>query len=264
MTWLREKSLFIIASTILGIAMVLFLAVPLIGNLAGSATTIPEALSDTKTLNAIFTSFYCALLATAFTFVLGIPFAYMFTRYEFSGKKVLDSLIDLPILIPHNAAGIALLTVLGPHALIGGFLNSFGVQFIDNVLGIVVAMAFVSAPFMIRSAQEAFASVDPTMEKVARSLGASRFKVFLHVTIPLALRGLLMGCILTWARSLSEFGAVVVLAYYPKTVPVYLYDVFSSEGLKAALPISGLLILLAIIVLVVFRLVTAKPARLVH
>lgn len=264
MTWLKEKSFFILASTVLGIAMVLFLAVPIVGNLVSSAPTLSGTFSDVGTLNAIFTSFYCALLATAFTFILGIPFAYMFTRYEFPGKKVIDSLIDLPILIPHNAAGIALLTILSPHALFGGFLNSLGVQFIDTILGIVVAMAFVSAPFMIRSAQEAFASVDPTMEKVAVSLGASRFKVFLHITIPLALRGILMGCILTWARSMSEFGAVVVLAYYPKTIPVYLYDVFSSEGLKAAIPISGLLLLLAIVVLIVFRLVTVKPARLVH
>lgn len=264
MGWLKERSPFIIFSTILGAGMVLFLAVPIVANLANSAATLSTAFSDVQTMNAIYLSFFCALLATGFTFLLGVPFAYVFTKYEFPGKKIIDSVIDLPILIPHNAAGIALLVVLGPHALIGGFFEGLGVSFVDTMLGIVVAMAFVSAPFMVRSAQEAFASIDSSMEKAARSLGASQLKTFVYVTMPLALRGILTGCILTWARAISEFGAVVILAYYPKTISVYLYDVFSIEGLKAALPISGLLLLLAIVVLVVFRLLAAKSTKLLR
>jgi molybdate/tungstate transport system permease protein len=241
--------------------MILFLLVPILGSLTDSATGLPNALMDQKTLSAIFTSFYCALLATIFALVLGVPFAYLYVRYEFRGKKLLDSLIDLPILVPHNAAGIALLTVLSPHYPVGGFFAGLGMRFVDTVLGIVVAMAFVSAPFMVRSAQEAFASVSPQMEKAARSLGATNFKVFVHVTFPLAIRGILTGCLLTWARAVSEFGAVVVLSYYPKTAPVYLYDVFASEGLKAALPVSGVLIVLAVIILLAFRLVAPKPTK---
>jgi molybdate/tungstate transport system permease protein len=265
LAWAREKSPFILVSAALGVLLVLFLVVPLIGSVSSSLPGLPEAFTDTRTVNAIFTSFYCAFLATAFVFILGVPFAYMFTKYDFAGKRFLDSIIDLPILIPHNAAGLALLSVLAPTSPIGGTLRLFGVEFVDTVFGIVVAMAFVSAPFLIRSSQEAFGSVSLAMEKTARSLGASSFQIFRHVTFPLAVRGILIGCMLTWARAVSEFGAVVILAYFPKTAPVFLYDVFEGlGGLKAALPISSLLIVLAIIILFAFKLATSKTIRPIH
>lgn len=268
MVWIKEKSPFVLVSAVLGTLMILFLILPLIGSIGTSLPGLPSAFSDSRTLNAIFTSFYCALLATIFVFIMGVPLAYLLARYDFLGKHFLDSVIDLPILIPHNAAGLALLSVLAPTSPIGGAFRVFGVGFIDTVAGIVVAMAFVSAPFQIRSAQEAFASVGSAMEKAARSLGASHFQVFRHVTFPLALKGILTGCLLTWARAVSEFGAVVILAYFPKTAPVYLYDVFEgiggSGGLRGALPISSLLIILAIVVLFGFRLVTSKTTRLIR
>lgn len=268
MVWIREKSPFILISTVLGMLMVLFLIIPLIGSIGTSLPGLPSAFTDARTLNAIFTSFYCALLATIVVFVMGVPFAYLLTRYDFPGKHFLDSVIDLPILIPHNAAGLALLSVLAPTSPIGGAFGMFGVGFIDTVFGIVAAMAFVSAPFLIRNAQEAFASVSFAMEKAARSLGASHYQVFRHVTFPLAMKGILTGCLLTWARAVSEFGAVVILAYFPKTAPVYLYDVFEglggSGGLKSALPISSLLIILAIVILFGFKLVASKTTRLIN
>jgi molybdate/tungstate transport system permease protein len=265
MVWIREKSPFIVASTVLGLLMILFLVIPLVVSVSTSLRGLPAAFTDARTMSAIFTSFYCALLATLFVVVTGVPFAFLFTRYDFPGKRFLDSVIDLPILIPHNAAGLALLSTLTPVSPIGGAFKMLGVEFIDTVFGIVVAMAFVSAPFLIRSAQEAFASVSFTMEKTARGLGASSFQVFRHITFPLALGGILTGCLLTWARAVSEFGAVVILAYFPKTAPVHLYDVFEGlggdGGLKSALPISSLLIILAIIILFGFKLATAKITR---
>jgi molybdate/tungstate transport system permease protein len=268
MVWIREKSPFIVASAILGVIMILFLILPLAGSIGASLPGLPSTFTDARTLNAIFTSFYCALLATIAVFITGVPLAYMLTRYSFTGKNFLDSIIDLPILIPHNAAGLALLVLLAPTSPIGGAFGMLGIGFIDSVSGIVVAMAFVSAPFLIRSSQEAFASVGSAMEKAARSLGASQYQVFRHVTFPLATKGILTGCLLTWARAVSEFGAVVILAYLPKTAPVYLYDVFegfaAGGGLKAALPISSLLIILAIIILLGFRLVTSKSTKLIR
>jgi molybdate/tungstate transport system permease protein len=261
LAWLKQKSPFIVISFVLGLLMVLFLMVPILGTLGGAAPGLLSELTNAQTLNAIWLSFYCAFLATIFMFVLGVPFAYMFVRNEFRGKKILDSFIDLPILIPHNSAGIALLTVLAPGFPLGAAFSALGISFVDTAFGIIVAMAFVSAPFMIRSAQEAFTSIDPSMEKAGRGLGATRFKVFAHVTFPLASRGILTGCLLTWARAVSEFGAVILIAYFPKTEPVYLYDVFVSQGLSAALPISGLLIILAIVILVVFRFIVSKPAN---
>ena len=261
MNWIRQRSWFIAVSFVLGIFMVLFLVVPIIASLFSSTAGIPSVITDANTLNSIGTSFYCAFIAMLLMLLLGVPFAYLSIRREFFGKKVLDSLIDIPILIPHNTAGIALLTVLSPTSPIGAAFAAIGIGFIDTIWGIIVAMSFVSAPFMIRSAQEAFLNVDPSMEKVARGLGATQFKAFSHVTFPLASRGILTGCVLTWARAVSEFGAVILLAYFPKTAPVYLYDVFVSQGLNAALPINGLLILLAIVILVIFRFMISKPKK---
>ncbi len=259
MTWLKEKSPFILISFVLGVIMVLFILVPIVGSLANSATGVYSALESIQTINAIFTSFYCAFLATLLMLILGVPFAYLFVRKNFRGKKALDGLIDLPILIPHNTAGIALLSVVAPTFPIGAAFAALGISFIDTAWGIVIAMAFVSAPFMIRSAQEAFMAVDPSMEKIGRGLGATNFKLFRHVTLPLALRGILTGCVLTWARAVSEFGAVIILAYYPATAPIYVQDVFTSQGLNAALPINALLIVLAIVILVIFKIAISKP-----
>jgi molybdate/tungstate transport system permease protein len=269
MVWVRQKSPFILVSTVLGFLMVLFILIPLIGSVGTSLQGLPGAFTDSRTLNAIFTSFYCAFVAAVFVFVLGVPLAYMLARYDFPGKHLLDSVIDLPILIPHNAAGLALLVVLTPASPIGSVFKLIGIDFRDTVFGIIAAMAFVSAPFLIRGAQESFRSVDPAMEKAARGLGASRVQTFRHVTFPLALRGILTGCLLTWARAVSEFGAVVVLAYFPQTAPVHLLDVLwnlsgTGGGLQAALPISSVLIILAVVIFLVFRLTTSKSARLVY
>ena len=263
MTWLRQKSFVIIAS-VLGLVMGLFIIIPIISVLANSAGGLQNALTSSVVTSAILTSFYCAMLATLFLFLFGVPFAYVMSKYEFPGKKAIDSLIDLPILIPHNAAGLALLVVLGRAYPIGSFFNHLGITFEDTVFGIVVAMAFVSCPFMIRSAQEAFSAVNPTMERTARSLGATNFKVFRYITFPLSLRGILTGCLLTWARAISEFGAVVVLAELPLTAPVLLNNLSSTAGLSVVLAVTGLLIAFAIVILVVFKLVVWKPTRPIY
>ncbi len=261
MSWLRIRSPFIIASTLFGLALALFLILPIAASVIGPSAGLYSAITDPRTMSAIWMSFYSAFLATLLIAATGVPLAYIFARYQFHGKSFIDSLIDLPILIPHNAAGIALLSVLGPGSLLGGFMGSLGITFVDSVYGIVAAMAFVSAPFLIRSAQEAFSGVSPTMEYVAKSLGASDLGTFRRVTLPLARKGILTGCLLAWGRAVSEFGAVVILAYYPKTAPIYLFDVFVSEGLRASLPINALLICLAVIVILAFRGVVARGSR---
>jgi len=263
-SWFREKSPFIVVSAILGFFMLLFLFLPVMNTMFTSASGLDEAVADVETVNAILTSFYAAFLTTLLTFVFGVPLAYVLARYDFKGKTIIDAAIDLPILIPHNAAGISLLLLLGPKTIIGGSLSSLGLTFVDTLFGIVAAMAFVGAPFMIRSAEDAFKSVNPQLEKVARSLGASSFKAFRYVTFPLAFRGILTGCLLTWARSISEFGAVIVLAYYPKTAAVHLYEVFVNFGLKAAAPITALLVILAVAIFIAIKLISVKPLKPVY
>ncbi|MBN2336734.1 ABC transporter permease [Candidatus Bathyarchaeota archaeon] len=253
MPWLKEKSAFIAASSLLGAALLLFLVAPIMGTILSSAGGLPSALRDQRVVDAISLSLYAALLATFFNLVTGVPLAYLLSRYRFPGRDLLDSLLDLSIMIPHNAAGIAILFTLSPRTSIGRLLARMGVSFVDTVWGIVAAMAFVSAPFVVRNAEVAFTAVDVRMEQVARSLGASRRQVFQYVTLPLSRRGIATGCLLAWARAVSEFGAVAVLAYYPKTAPVLLFDVLIGEGLQSALPITGLLLILGILVFTAFR-----------
>ncbi len=213
-----------------------------------------SALQDERITSALSLSFSSALAATLFSFVTGVPLAYQLSRNNFTGKSWINALLDLPILIPHNAAGIALLFLLSPRTGLGAFFDSIGVRFVDTSAGIVIAMVFVSAPFMIKSAQDAFDSIGLEVEDAARNLGATPTRVFLDISLPLAGKGIASGCMLTWARAVSEFGAVVVLAYYPKTAPVLLSDVLIGEGLSAALPITGLLLLTGLLVLVGFRM----------
>jgi len=210
---------------------------------------------DPSVWDAIFLSAYTAFLATAIAFLSGVPLAYVLARGNFIGKGLIEGVIDLPIVIPHTVAGIALLTVFGRHGLIGQFSL---LRFVDAVPGIVVAMLFVSAPFLINSAREGFESVDPRLENVARSLGASGWRTFCRITFPLASRHLLTGAIMCWARAVSEFGAVVVIAYHPMIAPTLIYERYISAGLSASRPVSVLLIIFCLVIFVILRILARK------
>jgi molybdate/tungstate transport system permease protein len=186
--------------------------------------------------------------------VTGVPLAYLLARRKFAGKRLLEAIINLPVVIPHTAAGIALLLVFGRRGLLGQWFSPLGITFTDNLGGIVVAMLFVSLPFLVNLSREAFALVDEEFEKVALIDGASQWQAFFTVTLPLAWRGVLGGAVMMWARGISEFGAVVILAYHPKIVPILVYERFEGFGLDAAQPIALLLILVALVVFISLRL----------
>ena len=210
-----------------------------------------EAIKDIKILRAILLSFECALYATICAFVLGIPFAYIVSRYNFFGRDVLISIINIPIIIPHPVAGIALLTAFTKNTLLGSFFYSLGISILDNKLGITLGMFFVSAPFFVNSAIVGFSSFDERIEKTARTLGANFFQTFFRISIPLSKDALVKGSIMMWARGISEFGAVVVIAYHPITSAVLIFDRFNSFGLTYSKPIASLLILISIAILLI-------------
>jgi molybdate/tungstate transport system permease protein len=150
-------------------------------------------------------------------------------------------------------AGIALLLVLGRDTALGSALWSLGLQITGSVFGIVAAMLFVSAPLYVSAAREAFDRVDPRFEGVARTLGDSRWRALRRVTLPLAWRGLLAAAIVMWARAVSEFGAIVILVYHPRVASVLSYERFTAFGLREALPVAAVLVLLALIPLAALR-----------
>jgi molybdate/tungstate transport system permease protein len=143
--------------------------------------------------------------------------------------------------------------VLGRNTPLGSALWSLGLQVTGSVTGIVCAMVFVSAPLYVSAAREAFDRVDPRFEGVARTLGDSRWQALQRVTLPMAWRGLLSAAIVMWARAVSEFGAIVILVYHPRVASVLSYERFTAFGLRAALPVAAVLVLLALIPLVALR-----------
>lgn len=194
-----------------------------------------------------------ATAATLLGIMGGTPLAYLLARRRFRGRAALAAALDLPLLIPHPVAGIALLLVLGRQSAVGGSLLEIGLRIVGSPAGIVAAMLFVSAPLYISGAREAFARVDARYEAVARTLGDAPWRAFRRITLPLSGRGLVAAAVVMWARAVSEFGAIVVLAYNPKVVSVLSYDRFTSYGLSEALPVAAALVLLALIPLILLR-----------
>jgi molybdate/tungstate transport system permease protein len=250
----RRPDLFPVVFVLLGSLLLLFVLLPLLSMLLGTQPKLLwEALSDTEVRSALGLTFYAAAWATVLALVTGVPLAYMLARYDFRGKGWVEGLINLPIVVPHTAAGIALLMVFGRQAPAGRILGSLGLRFTDQMPGIVVGMLFVSLPFLVNAAREAFSSVDADLERMAEVEGASRWQVFVHVTLPLAWRGILGGAVMMWGRGISEFGAVVILAYHPKIVPILVYERFAGFGLDAAQPVALLLILASLIVFLLLQ-----------
>ncbi len=238
--------------TLLGSGVILFIVAPLIHIvLATSVTDLNEAAIDQQVIKSIKLTLTAALFSTLISAVSGIPLAYLLARKKFFGRAAILAVIDLPIIIPHSAAGIALLTVIGRQSLLGKLTGN---GLVGTAAGISVAMAFVSLPFLINAARDAFASVPEELEKAARALGARPWYVFFTISLPLAWRGILSGMILMWARGISEFGAVVIIAYHPMTTPVMVFQRFNDYGLRHARSVAVLLILICVSLFFLFRL----------
>jgi molybdate/tungstate transport system permease protein len=251
----RPMRLFDLAFAAAGGLLLLFIVAPLVSLLLGAPpAALGDALVDAEVARAMGVTFLAAALATGLALLTGVPLAYLLARRRFRGKRLIQALVTLPIVVPHTAAGVALLLVFGRRGLVGGWLAPLGLLFTDSLWGVVVAMLFVSLPFLVTMSAEAFALVDEETERVAQTDGATPWQAFWLVTMPQAGRGVLGGALMMWARGISEFGAVVILAYHPKIVPVLVYERFEGFGLAAAQPVAALLVLAALAVFSILRL----------
>src|SRR5918992_429930 len=247
---------------ILGAILVLFVVGPLLRLLLESSPqSLSEALQDPELRASIALTVFTASAATLLAALLGVPLAYLLARRSFPGRRLVQGLIDLPVVIPHPVAGIALLLFLGRRSTVGGALAEVGLEFVSHVPGIIAAMLFVSAPLLVGSAREAFRGVDPQLERVARTLGDTGWQAFRRVTLPLAGRGILAGSILAWARSVSEFGSIVILTYNPKVASIYIFDRFTTFGLQSAVPAAVILLLVALAVFLLVRVLQPEEPR---
>ncbi len=236
------------------VSALLFVVAPLaVIFLSTEADAVLNVAADRNVMSAIFMSIYTASLTTVISLVFGVPLAFLIARYRFPGREVVDALIDIPTLLPHTAAGIMVVSVLGSRQPLGRILSSHGISFLDTFLGIVAAQLFLSFPYLVKSARDAFLKVDPNLEKAARTLGGGMFTIFFKIYLPLSMNAIFTGAVLTWARAISEFGAVAVIAYTPYTAPVLVYETFVTKGLDAARPIVLLLVIITLGILVFLR-----------
>ena len=255
-----------IATIVVAVASSLFLLFmlgPIVGLVsAGGARGVASLASDRELRASLLLTAVTATIATLLGIIGATPLAYLLARRSFRGRAVVSALMDLPLVIPHPVAGIALLLVLGRGSPVGGALYSAGLRVASSPVGIVCAMLFVSAPLYVSAAREAFARVDARYESVARTLGDDAWRAFRRVTLPLSARGLTAAAVVMWARAVSEFGAIVILTYNPKVVSVLSYDRFTSYGLSEALPVAAVLVLFALVPLAALRALRAgEPLR---
>jgi len=243
------KKVFVFLSGIL----ILFLSIPLLKLILGvGIETYIETLNDSQVKSSVFLTMKVSFYATLFVLLTGLPLAYIIARYDFFGKSLLESIIDIPTMVPHTAAGIALLMTFGNEK-IENFLSKIGLGFVDSTTGIMAAMMFLSAPYLINSAKEGFRKVDVKLENVSKSLGAGNFETFLKIVIPNAKKDIINGMLMMWARGLGEFGAVVIIAYHPMIAPVLIYERFINFGLNYSAPVAAVMIVISIIIFSIVR-----------
>ncbi|RLF77712.1 molybdenum ABC transporter permease, partial [Thermococci archaeon] len=206
-----------------------------------------KTLHDEVVLKALRNSLLTSTATMLISLFFGVPLGYVLARKDFRGKSFVQAVVDVPIVIPHSVVGIMLLV-------------TFSNRILDSYLGIIMAMLFVSAPFTINAARDGFLAVDEKLEHVARTLGASKLKAFFTVSLPLALPSIFSGAIMTWARAISEVGAILIVAYYPKTAQVLVMEYFNNYGLRASRPISVILVLLSLSIFIVLRWLVGRSS----
>jgi molybdate/tungstate transport system permease protein len=257
--YFQNKSLLNLVFTFLGGVLLLFIIAPLAGMyLNTSFNSVHDAVGSEEVRASVWLSLWTSMAGTIFFSFFAIPLAYLLARKNFPFKSLVNGIVDIPIIIPHSAAGIAVLGIITRDSFLGRAGELFGIKFIGNPAGIILAMAFVSIPFLINAARDGFAAVPERLEKIALTLGASPVRVFFTISLPLAWRSILSGFILMWARGMSEFGAVIIVAYNPQTAPVLIFERFTSYGLKYSIPVAVVFVSVCLIIFVTLRLVKKK------
>ena len=254
-------------ATVPAFALVLFLCLPLVALLgrAGTSGGVAPALGQPIVVDALRLSLTASLAALGLAVALGSPLALLLARKRLPAAALLDTLVDLPMVLPPSVAGIALLLAFGRRGLLGGTLSAIGLELPFTTSAVVLASLFVAAPFYVRAARAGFQAVPHEVEEAAMVEGASGWQVFRHVTVPLAAPSLLGGTVMCWARALGEFGATIMFAGSvqgrTQTMPLAIYAALESD-LDAAVSLALILLALSFALLVLFRRWLSSAASL--
>jgi molybdate transport system permease protein len=237
----------------------LFLGLPIVV-LVGRAIldgSLATAIASPVVLDALGLSLVTTAISLTITVVLGLPLAFVMARRQFRGKGWLEAIVDLPIVLPPSVAGLALLLVFGRRGLLAEPFDLLGISIPFTTIAVILAQTFVSAPFFVRSARTGIAGVDRDLEDAARVDGASELQLFRSITVPLASAALAAGLVMTWARSLGEFGATIMFAGNvegrTQTLPLVVYGEFQGGHLDASIAAAAILVIAAFGVLVAVR-----------
>ena len=244
---------------LLGALAVVYLALPVVNLLVVEPWgQVGATARDTQATGALVTSLASATISTCLIALFGIPLAYVLAHSRFRLRPLVTLLVYVPLVFPAVVSGIAQLLIYGPYGPIGRVFAAHGMELDTTFKGVVLAQTFVAAPFAIVAARAAFEAVDSDTERVARTLGASDWRVFWSVSLPQAAGGVIAGVILTWLRALAEFGATAVLAYHPYTLPVYVYVQLTGQGVNAALPLALLALIASVLAIGAAMVATAR------
>jgi molybdate transport system permease protein len=240
--------------------LLLFLAMPLIVLLLRAIEAdLLQQLTQPTVAQALRLSLLTTSLSLFFTISCGTPLAYSLARRKVPARPVIETLLDLPIVLPPAVAGLALLLTFGRRGYFGPLLETLGINLPFTTAAVIMAETFVAAPFYVRSAQTGFANIPHQLEESAGDLGAGSWQVFQRVTLPLAGTALLSGAILSWARALGEFGATILFAGSfigrTQTMPLAIYQALETD-LESAIAIAAILILISFVFLAALRLIT--------
>ncbi|MCL1977108.1 MAG: ABC transporter permease [Candidatus Bathyarchaeota archaeon] len=247
---------------IIVIIYVAFLTLPVISVfLKLDLTQISSQLQNPGIIKAIELSLYTSLIATLLSVILAVPTGYFLATRKFYGKTVIDTLMDLPLVLPPAVAGIALLYTFAPGGLLGPVFNSFDIIIPGYTAAVIIAQIFVASPFLIRSAKIGFEKQDQTIYNSAKILTGSRLRVFFTISLPLAMRAIISGTIMTWARAMGEFGATLMFAGnlpgITQTIPLAIYTMLYSDPL-AGVMLSIILISISFAVIIIVKLLEQK------
>ena len=249
-----ERSLAVVAGL-----FALFLGLPILTLVARAILdgSLAVAITSRIVLDALSLSLVTTAISVVITVMFGLPLAFVLARRRFRGKAWLEAIVDLPIVLPPSVAGLALLLVFGRRGFLATPFEILGFSIPFTTIAVIMAQTFVSAPFFIRSARTGIAGVDRDLEDAARVDGASERQLFQAITVPLAGAALAAGLVMSWARSLGEFGATIMFAGNvegrTQTLPLVVYSEFQGGDLDASIAAAAILVLAAFGVLVAVR-----------
>lgn len=253
---LHEK-IFKIITMMFSLVLAFFIMVLILGILTH---TTPQALLESflseEIRFAIRLSLMTSVISTLCCIIVAVPAAYALARYNFKGKTILNTILDMPLALPPLVAGVGLLILFGTTSF-GKSLAEAGIKFVFTAQGIILAQFFVNMPFMFRVMRSTFQGINPRYEYVAQTLGSTEGGAFWRVTLPMARNGLMAGAIITWCRGIGEFGAALMVAgstrMQTETLPISLYLNMSTGELPLAIAAAAILILISIVSLFIFE-----------